>query len=218
MARAAGIAWKVLLFVGIVAYQFAVHLGVTSGALEPARVVLLALPMAALGCWILVRSDNRPLWLLILAAAAGTTLLLAHRSGLGATALYGMPHAAAYLFTLWLFGRTLLRGREAIITRLARQARGGTLPAVMESYTRRLTVAWCVFFAAQLTASALLLSFGSLQSWSLFINVLNFPLVALMFLGDYTYRVIRYRDLPQSSIATAIKAYARDRASSLLPR
>jgi uncharacterized membrane protein len=88
----------------------------------------------------------------------------------------------------------------------------------MESYTRRLTVLWCMFFAAQLTASALLLRFGSLESWSLFVNVLNFPLVALMFVGDYAYRVIRYRDLPQSSMANALKAYAKDRASSLLPR
>jgi hypothetical protein len=39
-----------------------------------------------------------------------------------------------------------------------------------------------------------------------------------MFALDYLYRVIRYRHLPQSSIATAIQAYAKDRASSLLSR
>jgi len=133
------------------------------------------------------------------------------------TALYGVPHAAAYLFMLWLFGRTLARGREPIITRVARRVRG-SLPPEMESYTRRLTIAWCVFFAAQLAASALLLGLGLLEAWSLFVNVLNFPLVALMFVGDYLYRVIRYRHLPQSSIPTVVRAFTQDRASKPLAR
>ena len=88
----------------------------------------------------------------------------------------------------------------------------------MEAYTRKLTIAWCVFFAAQLALSALLLHLGRLESWSLFVNVLNFPLCALMFVGDYLYRVARYRDWPQSSIANVIQAYARDRASTPAPR
>jgi len=218
MARAAGIAWKVLIVVGIIAYQVLVHLGVSTGsAADPARITLLVLPMAALGCWILLRSDDRFVWLLIVAAAGGATFMLARGAGLGLAALYGVPHAAAYLFMLWLFGRTLVRGREPLVTRLARHVRG-TLPAALEGYTRRLTLAWCIFFAAQLAASALLLRFGSLESWSLFINVLSLPLVALMFAGDYLYRVIRYRDMPHGSITNAVQAYAKDRASSLLSR
>jgi len=217
MARAARIAWTVLAVAGVAAYQVLVHFGVTSSTADPVRAALLMAPMAAVGCWILLRSRHRLLWLAILAAAAGTALLLGYGTGLGKTALYGVPHAAAYLFMLWLFGRTLLPGREAIITRLARHTRG-TLPPAMERYTRNLTFAWCVFFAAQLAGSGLLLRYGSIESWSLFINVLSFPLVALMFAGDYLYRVIRYRDSPQSSIAKAVQAYAKDRASSLLPR
>jgi uncharacterized membrane protein len=217
MARGARIACQVLLVAGIVAYQVLVHLGLT-GSPDPARTVLVMLPLIALGAWLLLRSPNRVVWVVILAAAAGMIFLLAQGTGLGASALYGVPHAAAYLFMLWLFGRTLRRGREPIITRLARLGRGGTLPPAMEPYTRGLTLAWCVFFAVQLAASALLLRFASVESWSLFINVLNFPLLILMFTVDYLYRVIRFRGSPQSSIATAIQAYAKDRASSLLPR
>ena len=121
--------------------------------------------------------------------------LAVHRGGLDPAwaAFAGVPHAAVYLYLLWLFGRTLHRGRER--------------------YTRRLTLAWCVFFAAQLAASALLLAFAPLETWSLFINGLNLPLVALMFTGDYLYRRVRYRGEAQSSIATQIRAFARDRAS-----
>jgi hypothetical protein len=132
-------------------------------------------------------------------------------------ALAGLPHGAAYLFLLWLFGRTLGPGREPIITRIARRVRG-TLPAELQTYTRRLTAAWCVFFAGQLAVSALLFGFGSVEHWSFFISVLNFPLVMLMFIGDWLYRVVRYPHLPQSSIAKALRAFAEERASNPLPR
>jgi uncharacterized membrane protein len=218
MARVAGIAWRVLGVAGIVTYQVLVHLGVTSNAADPAQAVLPTLLMAVVACWILLRSQNRLLWLLIVASAAGAALLLGRDTGRGEVALYGVPHAAANLFMLWLFGRTLLPGRQPFVTRLARLARGGALPPPLERYTRNLTLVWCAFFAAQLLVSALLLEFGTVAGWSLFINVLSLPLIGLMFVGDYLYRVIRYRDMPQSSIANAVEAYAKDRVSTLLSR
>ena len=122
--------------------------------------------------------------------------------------LAGLPHAAAYSFLLWLFGRTLLPGNEALITSVARRFYG-SLPSYLEGYTRRLTAAWCLFFAAQLVASAVLLAFASYEAWSLFVNVLNLPLVAAMFAGDYLCRVVRFRGLPHASIAQSIDAFAK---------
>src|ERR1700682_5879338 len=145
MARAAGAIWKALFALGIVAYQGLAHLALIHSNAHPVRIVLLVLPMAALACWILLRSSHRLLWLLIMLTAVGATFLVAHGRGLGVGAVYGVPHAAAYLFMLWLFGRTLVHGQEPLITRLARQVRGA-LPPYMETYTRRLTWAWCVFF------------------------------------------------------------------------
>jgi len=128
--------------------------------------------------------------------------------------LAGLPHAAAYSSLLWLFGRTLQPGREALITAVARRFHG-SLPAYMELYTRRLTGAWCVFFAAQLGLSALLFAFASLETWSLFVNVLNLPLLAAMFAGDYLFRVLRYRGYPHASITQSVRAFATHlRASS----
>jgi uncharacterized membrane protein len=150
----------------------------------------------------------------IVAYQVAAHVLLAVDSSGGAlpALLGGVPHAAAYLFMLWFFGRTLKRGSEAFITRLARQLDGPLSPAV-EAYTRRLTWVWCAFFAAQLAASALLLAFGTIEAWSLFINVLDLPLVALLFIADYVYRVLRFRGAPQASIVAVVRAYARDRLS-----
>jgi hypothetical protein len=94
-----------------------------------------------------------------------------------------------------VIGRTLVEGREPLITRLAREVHGSLAP-FMEAYTRRVTVAWCVFCAAQLGMSAALLIFASLEKWSLFVNILNAPLVVLMFVGEYIYRVMRFPDYP----------------------
>jgi uncharacterized membrane protein len=121
--------------------------------------------------------------------------------------LAGLPHAAAYSFLLWLFGRTLRPGREALITSVARRFHG-SIPPFMAAYTRRLTAAWCSFFAAQLGVSTALFAFASFETWSMFVNVLNLPLLAAMFAGDYLYRVVRFRGYPHPSIAQSIDAFA----------
>src|SRR5690348_14537729 len=139
------------------------------------------------------------LWLATVSAACllyqwGVHAIIVHAGSLSTraalAAVNGVTHAGINLLLLWVFGRTLLRGREPLVTQFARRVHG-TIPADIEAYTRRVTAAWCMFFAAQVLLSALLLATASLDAWSLFINVLSFPLVALMFVGEYLYRTVR---------------------------
>lgn len=172
------------------------------------RGVLLILPLAVLACWALLRATNKLVYLVAVIAAAGVVYAIEQHSHAGLAVIYGVPHASAYIFLLWLFGRTLIDSREALITRLARGVHG-TLTPLMEKYTRRLTFAWCVFFALQLVVSTALLTRASLESWSLFVNILNAPLVVLMFAGEYVYRVVRYPDHPHASIIQMARAFTR---------
>ncbi len=119
-----------------------------------------------------------------------------------------VPHAAIYFFLLWLFGRTLLQGSEPLITGVARQVHGALAPEI-EAYTRLVTLAWCCFFAAQIIVSGLLFVFSPIETWSLFVGILNVPLIALMFAGEYLYRVMRYPDHPRASFASALRAFAK---------
>jgi uncharacterized membrane protein len=171
------------------------------------------LPLALLAGWVVARSANKLLWLTALLAIGHYVYLLEHQERLGLAATSGISHAAAYLFMLWYFGRTLARGREPAITRFARRVHGALLPA-MELFTRRLTIAWCVFFAVQLIASALLYAFAPLNAWSLFINVLNLPLLVVMFVGQIVYRSIRHPGFPQTSVLQAFQAFAKDASLS----
>ena len=153
-------------------------------------------------------ASRRPWKALIVVLFVGYQLL-AHfvlRDSLGAAAVSGITHAAAFLALLWFFGRTLLGGREALITRLARSVHG-TLPPEIAAFTRRVTIAWCAFFASQVLLSALLLAFAPFEAWSLFVNVLNLPLLVLMFVGDHLYRAIRFPDYPRPSIARILRAF-----------
>lgn len=213
MRRVASWSGKALIVLACVAYTYLVHSSVGNARTGLFHHVLLWLPLAVLAGWILVRSTNKPLWLAGLLAAGTVVYLVEHQERLGLAAVSGMSHAAAYLFLLWYFGRTLARGREPIITRYARSVHG-TLRPGMDLFTRKLTIAWCVFFAAQLIASALLFGLASLSTWSLFVNLLNLPLLALMFAGQFVYRMVRHPDYPRVSIWQALEAFTKDASLS----
>ena len=205
MASKRGWLWKLLLAVGCVAYQYLVH-RVTSGDSGGAiRIALLLVPLLALGWWVATRPGKKWLWWSVLAAACGAIFLLEREAHLGLAASYGIPHAVTYLLLLWAFARTLFPGRVPLVTKLARVVHG-TLAPEIEGYTRRVTVAWSVFFAAQVICSGLLFEFASLEAFSLFVNMLSLPLVVLMFAGEYAYRVTRFPGIPRASVAQTIRA------------
>jgi uncharacterized membrane protein len=172
------------------------------------RGTLLILPLVVLAWWAMLRVTNKFACLAGVVAIAAVVYAVEQHSHAGLAVIYGVPHATAYIFLLWLFGRTVIDGRVALITRLARGVHG-TLALPMEMYTRRLTLAWCVFFVLQLVVSAALLAFASLESWSFFVNILNAPLVALMFAGDAIYRRVRHPDQPRASIVQMVRAFTR---------
>jgi uncharacterized membrane protein len=127
-------------------------------------------------------------------------LLLSRFTGGGPVVAAAVPHAMAYLALLALFAASLQPGREAVITILARRSRG-YLPADVVRYTRRVTLAWCGFFGAQLLGSLGLLLLAPLQVWSLFINLCNLPLVGVMLCAEYGYRQWRHAARPPERLS-----------------
>jgi uncharacterized membrane protein len=213
MRSAAGWAWKALIVIACVAYQSGVYVSVSNGHSGLLPTILMWLPLAVLAGWILARARNKPLWLSAVAAAGILVHLVEREERLGLAATSGLFHAAAYLFLLWFFGRTLARGREPLISRFARIVHCSLDPE-MALFTRNVTMAWCGFFGLQLIASALLFAFSTTGAWSLFVNVLNLPLVALMFVGQFVYGRIRYPESPPASLWRAVRAYTEDASPS----
>lgn len=206
--RRPGWLWPALIAPAYLAYQVLVHAVIADEYTGFLRLALALLPLLALAYWAVRYARNKAIWAVLIALAGTLVVVAEQREQLGLAIACGVPHAAANLAMLWFFGRTVLPGREPLITGFARKIHG-TLPSHMERYTRQVTIAWCVFFAVQLLLSAVLFAW-SLTSWSLFINVLSFPLVVSMFAVEYAYRIIRYRDFPHATIWQCIQVFADD--------
>lgn len=125
-----------------------------------------------------------------------------------------LPHTLAYAVLLSTFAISLLPGRDPVVTWLARRL-SGPLGKPMLAYTRGVTWAWCLFFAAQLLTSLSLFTWAPLAVWSFFVNLLNLPLVGLMFAAEYAFRRVHMRDSPRHTLADMIRAigYLRERFS-----
>jgi uncharacterized membrane protein len=124
----------------------------------------------------------------------------------------GVSHAFLYSSLLLVFGQTLRHGRRPLVTSMALRLEKSLSPAMMV-YTRRVTQAWCGFFAGQLAMSGALLAWAPHAVWSLFVNVLDGPMVALMFAAEYGLRRLRFRDVSHVSPVTIIRSFTRDRAA-----
>lgn len=205
-----GLKWALTAAV-LIAYPLLLHAAAAKEIAEPLRTAVAIGPILLAGLWL--TAVSRRWWWLAASGLAIAVIAFLQTRHLDVSLAYGVPHGAIYLFLLALFGRSLAPGREALITGFARHLHGG-LPPELETYTRRVTWVWCLFFAANLAASALLYLFAPVAAWSLFVNVLNFPLLILMFVAEYVWRIRRYPDFTHSSILTGARLLSRFDASA----
>jgi uncharacterized membrane protein len=127
--------------------------------------------------------------------------------------VFFLEHAGTNLALAFVFGRTLVDGREALCTRFARLLHEQIGPDV-ERYTRQVTIAWTAFFAALFVASCTLYLGGFLAAWSLLANIASPLLVGAMFVVEYAVRV---RVLPHHArvgILGGIRAFSRHFAAA----
>jgi hypothetical protein len=116
-----------------------------------------------------------------------------------------LSYWAIYASLLTTFALTLRPGHTPLVTAMAGRLHGTKLSDEVIRYTRGVTVAWCLFFAAQLLTSVLLFVFAPLTVWSFFVNVLDIPLLVAMFAGEYAYRLHALKDPPRHSLATIMQ-------------
>ncbi len=114
-----------------------------------------------------------------------------------------MPPIAGFAFMAFLFQRTLRRGSEPLITRVARKEHPD-LPTDIARYTRTLTWAWSGCFVFLLVAAVALAPILPLDSWSRWVQGLGLVVPATLFLGEYAYRCRRMRDHSHGSLPVLI--------------
>lgn len=108
-----------------------------------------------------------------------------------AIALLLAPSVLANLAMLYVFGHTLLPGKEPLITRFRRLEVGHVAPKFI-GYTRQLTMLWTILFAAGALVSFAAAMYGNIELWSWIAFVLLPALTVALFLGEHVYRAYRY--------------------------
>ncbi len=88
--------------------------------------------------------------------------------------------------------RTLRRGPSMIETYA--RLRHPELPASRGPYLRAVTAMWCGFFIVNITISALLALYGTLEAWSVYNGILAYVLIGILLAAERVYRYWRFRN------------------------
>lgn len=88
-----------------------------------------------------------------------------------------------------LFGSTLRRGETPLCSRIAMLMLPQSSAQALR-YTRAATCAWTAFFCAMMAVSTALFFCATHTTWSMFANLLYWPLLIAMFAIEYGVRVL----------------------------
>lgn len=206
--------WAAIAAFGL-AYSVLAHLAAADPSPDLLDAAVAIVPLVALAGVLAWRSPQRP-WMLLLCLA-------------GIAALYGLSdwlvqhynwvfllqHAGIQALLGLAFGRTLRAGQVPMVSRFAAIVHGRLSPALAR-YTRQVTWAWTLYFSAMTTLSLLLFWLAPVAVWSVFANLLNLPLLVLMFAAEYVVRLCLLAPSDRAGPLEAIRAY-RQASSGVRP-
>lgn len=145
-------------------------------------------------------------WLLLLLIGAAAAAL-AHYGG--SEIMLFLPPILIPLALAWFFGRTLLPGSQALISRISEALRREPLPPEVARYTRRVTWFWVGYFLFVAIEAATLPWLVSRETWWLCTHVLNWVAVPTALVIEYLYHSRKYPNNVHHSLADFLKDLAR---------
>ena len=190
----------------LVLYAGLSHYSNSTAETHDLGVVLALAPVLAIGFILVARAA--PPWVTLSAAAAVAVLLRELWPVLDRNfpLLYLVQEAGLYSLMALSFGQSLLGRRQALCTQFADKLHGPLTPEEV-IYTRRVTLAWALFFVLVTTTTLILFAFAPLRTWSLFANFCVAPLIGLMFAGEYAVRRHALPQTPRRGILAAVRVY-----------
>ena len=173
----------------VVAYPAAVYLGVTHLDARSLGLLMLALllPNLALRLAAAPPEQRRA----VLRLPASLALLVGLGAALGEPRFYLALPVLVNLTLLANFAASL-RGPVSLVERYARM-QDPELPEGGPAYCRRVTVAWCWFFAANAALGAALAALAPVAWWALYTGALAYILVGLGFTIEFIARKWTFR-------------------------
>ena len=198
------------------AYPVLAHLAAADPSPDLLDAAVAVVPLVALALVLAWRSPQRPT-MLLLCGVGGILLFLAsgwlvqHYNW-----VFLLQHAGMQILLGLAFGRTLRAGQIPMVSRFATLIHGPLSPALTR-YTRQVTWAWTLYFSVQSALSLLLFWFAPVTIWSTFANLLNLPLLILMFSAEYAARLFLLAPSDRAGPLDAIRAYRQATSSGPVP-
>jgi uncharacterized membrane protein len=195
-----------LLAVVSVSYLCAVHFTVVAEQPSVIGALLAVLPLMLAALAMAWTSRRRGLALLLWGVAClaltGLWPMLENRFEW----VYFLQHAGVFSLLALGFGCSLAPGAEPLVSRFARVSHGALVPEVAR-YTRRVTMAWVLFFIGLVLVSSLFFIGGQTELWSLFINFITPVSVGLMFVIEFAVRSVVLPRALRTGFAESIRAF-----------
>lgn len=191
-----------------VAYVAATHWLMTEAPASDWNAVWVVGPMIATAAVVAWQRHLRMLAVLASAACAGLVFQAWHGGGLAPQTLYAAQHVAVHLMLAFVFAATLQAGRESLITALARRVHG-RLTADMAVYSRKVTVAWTLYFLVMAALSLVLFAFAPFAVWAVFANIATPLAMVALFVGEYVLRYRLHPEFERATLSQAMNAYAQ---------
>lgn len=201
--------------VASVAYVALSHWLMTSAPATPWNAVALLVPMlgaAAVCTW---QAGQRVLSVCAAVAIVVLCLRAAMNSPISVEPLYLAQHAGIHLLLALWFGSTLRHGERPLISRVAARVHREMSPAV-HRYTRKVTLAWTLYFVGMAFVSLLLYAIASFEIWAVFANLLTPLALGAMFGGEHLLRYRLHPEFERVGVLAAIRAYQQPTAPAPL--
>ena len=198
-----------LLAAGVagVAYLLASHWLMTRAPASPWSALAIVGPMLALAGLLAWQRGQRLLAALALLATATLAWHAWRGGGLAPGSIYVAQHVAIHVLLAFVFGLTLVGGRESLVTALARRVHG-TMTAAMAAYSRKVTVVWTVYFVAMALLSLALYALAPFATWAAFANLATPLALIALFVGEYLLRYRLHPEFERATLSQALNAYA----------
>ncbi len=189
-----------------VGYAMLSHRASASPAPDLLDALVTIIPLLGLALVMAWRSAQRKLMLSLCLLACAILFLISGWLVAHYKWVFLLQHAGIYALLCLAFGRTLQGGKIPMVSQFAQIVHGILSPALIR-YTRAATWAWTFYFGGVTTLSLALFWLAPVHIWSAFANLLNMPLLALMFAGEYAVRCYRLPAADRAGPIEAIRAY-----------
>jgi uncharacterized membrane protein len=209
-----GARWAVIA-AACVAYPVLAHLASADPNPDGWDAAVATAPLMALAAVLSWRSPHRYILLFFCLAGCVALYVLSGWLVQHYNLVFLLQHAGMQALLGVAFGSTLRSGHMPMVSRFAAMVHGELSPALVR-YTRQVTWAWTLYFVTMTTLSLLLYGLAPIVVWSAFANLLNLPLLGLMFVGEYLARLYVLEPADRTGPLEAIRAY-RSASSGVRP-